>query len=226
MRVQDHLRVADGAAGEVDQAGVAGPRTPVVPRRRGHIHGGVVADAAIGTVRARLVNHDGDANRRALLAHLRQLLRAGPVRHDGDGLRQLRAILDVLGGQQSGAGDADGSQLHQAQHRLPPLWDARQHDQHALAGANAQLLEGMGGAAALLVKMDEGVALLAPVRPDPLHRQLVRLLRPAPNRVHGEVVVVRNRPFEFAPRLLIARHVVLLALSRHGTPPTSVCAAR
>jgi hypothetical protein len=212
--VQHHLGVADGAAGEVDQARVLRLGARAVPDGRGGIHGRVVADAVIGTVRARLVYDDGVLDSWAVVAHLGQLCGAGCVGDEGHGLGDLGAVLDVFGREQGGAGDADGAELHQPQVRLPPLRHARQHHQHAVALLDAELLEGVGDAAALLVEVDEGVTLLAAVRPDPEHRQLRGVFGPVADGGDGEVVVRWHLPGEVAPGLLVVGHVVLgLALS-------------
>jgi hypothetical protein len=137
--VLDHLRVGDRAAREVQQQRVAA--TGRVGRG-----GGVVGHGGGRGLEVRPARR---------IAEPRDEVDRGPVDlrgpdHIGDrrpGRRRLDPVGDVLGRQQRRAGHRSRADADAAQHCGVPLGAARQHDEHAVAAADAEVEQCNTGAA-------------------------------------------------------------------------------
>src|SRR5207247_11022293 len=86
---------------------------------------------------------------------------------------------------------------------LPPLVDARQHDEDALAGGDAECAEGVGEAARPLAKLRVREAPGLAVSRDPQEGQLGRVSRPPIERVERPV----EAPGHLEREALAGRHV-------------------
>jgi len=65
-----------------------------------------------------------------------------PVRDHGHRARVLRDVVDFVGREHRRRGDGDRTALHRAEERRRVLEAIRQADQHAIAGRDAERLQG------------------------------------------------------------------------------------
>ena len=108
----------------------------------------------------------------------------------------LASVNDVLGGEQEGGGNGDGSDFVQGEHRCPELMTALEDEHHHVAFSDAEALKEGCRAVALLFELSESVANLLVLVVGPEHGKLVGgLFCPSVHHVAGEIEVCRN--FEF-----------------------------
>ena len=136
VRVQHHLRIADGARGEVDQSRVGGRRVGRFGITGGR-HLALVGEPAV----AGLTDRDQRLQARTFPPDLVDFHRVVGIADISDPLRQRGPVLDVLRRQQDRAGHRDGAGLEAAEEHFPPGRQAWQLDHHAVAGLDAVLLE-------------------------------------------------------------------------------------
>ena len=103
VRVQDHLRIADGAGGEVDEAGIIAARFWTCIRRRCRCDDALKTGPVGQIVRA---NQDCVANSRTGSAHLVKFMRPLLVGDDPLGLGDSGAKLQVFRGEKRCRGSA------------------------------------------------------------------------------------------------------------------------
>src|SRR5437660_11965836 len=114
----------------------------------------------------------------------------------------LEAVTDVFGGQQRRAGNRHSAQSNEAEHRQPPLWQARSDQQNPIARADAQVVEEARGAVRVLGDLPERVPLFlcAALADAPERRSVGPLPGPAFNDIAGEIEV-QWRPGDHGEKL-------------------------
>ncbi len=125
------------------------------------------------------------------------------------GAGPLQPVGDVARGQQGGARHGEGAQLDAAEHHVVPVGDARQHDEDAVALADAAGGQEVGRPVGGRGQVGEAVAArVAAVRSHRQQRQLAGLPgRPAVDHVTGVVVDLGHLQPERRPRRRVVGHV-------------------
>ena len=105
LGVEDHLGIANGAGGEIDQARIiaAGFGSCELWRSFAHDLSIVCPPFASTCIVIGLVREDGVLDGRTVGTHLVKLCRAFMVGNDSDGLSNLSTELNVFGGKERGA---------------------------------------------------------------------------------------------------------------------------
>ena len=136
VAVQDQLRLAGGAGGEIEQQRIGRPGLAVrheCGRRR-------IGVLVVLPARRRAADDDP----RVVAGEVVEL---GGIRGAGDHVAHPaagEAVEQVVAGQQRGRRHDHRAELHRRQHRLPQRHDVAQHQQHAVAAAHAKRTEVVG----------------------------------------------------------------------------------
>ena len=114
----------------------------------------------------------------------------------------LEAVTDVFGGQQRRAGNRHSAQSNEAEHRHPPLRQARSDQQNPIATADAQVIEEARSAAKVLGDLPERILvfLCAALADAPERRSVGPLPGPAFNDIAGEIEI-QWRPGDHGEKL-------------------------
>src|SRR5579863_132928 len=114
VRVQDHLGVADRSRGEVDQARIIAARLLATKSWGGRCCDLVVVCPSL-VFCGELIDQDCEADRRAFAAYLVKFGRTFAIGDEAFYFRYLGSELNILWGEQRGAGNGDGAEFHQPQ---------------------------------------------------------------------------------------------------------------
>src|SRR5881296_3762624 len=184
VAVEHHLGKPGRARREVDHhrlvAGVAG----MSERRRGARHETIVFVPAC----RRAAEHDPALDGRAFAEDLVDLPRVLLVGDHDRRVADGEPVLDVLGRHQRRARHRDHASADAPENDLPPLPHARQHDEDALAGSDAEPGQDVGEAPRALAELGERKASRLTVARYPQERELGGIARPGVEGVERPVV--------------------------------------
>ena len=114
LSVKNHLRIANGARGEIDQARIITASFGASEHRRGFAHDLPIICPALVSARIviGLVSKNGVLNGRTVGTYLVKLCRALVVGNDSDRLSNLGTKLNVFGGKKRGARNGNSTETY------------------------------------------------------------------------------------------------------------------
>ena len=190
VAVQHEFWRRRGARREIKQHRIVRPRLAVGRELRGCLVGFLVSHPA------RHGAADGDPR---IVA--RQVGEFGGDVGTGDDVADAaagKAIGEIVAGEQHGRRHDHGAELHRRQHAFPQRHDIAEHQQDAVAAADAEAAQRIGDAVRALAQLGEGELGLARILVDQPQRRLPIAARHRIEIIERPVEAVELRPAEIA----------------------------